>query len=84
MTQLVCSATVAICSGMGATNFISRAPTVASEILEGMFLVNNSPNTQCRAPKPSAILLLRRIQGFLLTLNIRTHDVKDPERQCIM
>ena len=26
--------------------------TVASETLEGMFLVNNSPNTQHRAPKP--------------------------------
>ena len=25
--------------------------TVASETLEGMFLVNNSPNTQCRATK---------------------------------
>ena len=29
--------------------------TVASETLEGMFLVNTSPNTQRRAPKPSAI-----------------------------
>ena len=29
--------------------------TVASETLEGMFLANNSPNTQHRAPKPSAI-----------------------------
>ncbi len=30
-------------------------PTVAIETLEGMFLVNNSPNTQHRAPKPLAI-----------------------------
>ena len=30
-------------------------PTVASETLEGMFWVNNSPNTQHIAPKPSAI-----------------------------
>ncbi len=30
-------------------------PTVASETLQGMFLVNNSLNTQCRAVKPPAI-----------------------------
>ncbi len=29
--------------------------TADSETLEGMFLVNNSTNTQCRAPKPSAM-----------------------------
>ncbi len=34
---------------------MSQYITVASETLEGMFLVNNSPNTQRRAPKPSAI-----------------------------
>ncbi len=29
--------------------------TVASDTLEGMFLVNNSPNTQHRTSKPSAL-----------------------------
>ncbi len=35
-------------------SLIDRPPTVASETLEGMFLFNNSPNTQCRAPNSLA------------------------------
>ncbi len=34
---------------------IQSRTTVASETLEGMFLVNNSLNTQCRALKPLAM-----------------------------
>ena len=34
--------------------YLSGTITVASETLEGMFLVNNLPNTQRRTPKPLA------------------------------
>ena len=42
-------------------------PTVASETLEGMFLVNNSPNTQCRALKPYLFALLSTMTYFFYT-----------------
>ncbi len=44
-----------ICSKLAQVSPMIDSTTVASETLEGMFLVNNSLNTQCRLLKPSAM-----------------------------